>query len=167
MRVPARNPHRVGRERGMRPGRVLYLLLADFARTSLSDPPPSLNRNKEGRLDGVQRKFHPRLERSIPRVASSLANPSLLQSQHDERETLSRRLAMKPLTMEGAEAEARWRWGNVFLFLRGFARYSSTLRQYEVGTKRFGSVTIRGKGNSWEKAFANADNQTNKKSGAL
>lgn len=67
---------------------------------------------------------------------------------------------MRPMTINGAEAEARWRWGG--LFSRGFARYSSTQRQpYEVGTKRFGSIKIRGKGSSWESAFANADNRTN------
>jgi hypothetical protein len=74
---------------------------------------------------------------------------------------------MKPLTMEGAEAEARWRWGSLLLLQRGFARYSGSMRRYEVGTKRLGSITIRGQGASWEKAFANADTQTNKKNGAL
>jgi hypothetical protein len=72
---------------------------------------------------------------------------------------------MRPLTIHGAEAEARWRWGG--LFSRGFARYSSTQRKpYEVGTKRFGSIKIRGQGTSWESAFANADNRTNEKGGA-
>ena len=74
---------------------------------------------------------------------------------------------MKPLTIDGAEAEARWRWGSLLLLRRGFARYSSALRRpYEVGTRRFGSIRIRGQGTSWESAFANADNQTNQKGGA-
>lgn len=67
---------------------------------------------------------------------------------------------MKPLTVYEAEAEARWRWGG--LFARGFARYASaSYRPFEVGTKRFGSITVRGKGSSWEAAFRNADNLTN------
>ena len=75
---------------------------------------------------------------------------------------------MKPLTIEGAEAEAGWRWGSLFLLKRGFARYlSASRRPFEVGTKRFGSVEVRGQGTSWENAFANADSQTNKKNGAL
>ena len=66
----------------------------------------------------------------------------------------------KPLTINQAEAEAKWRWGG--FFARGFARYSSALRKpFEVGTKRFGSVTIRGQGTSWEGAFGNADTLTN------
>jgi hypothetical protein len=69
---------------------------------------------------------------------------------------------MRPLTIYGAEAEARWRWGG--LFAKGFARYSSALRRpFEVGTKRFGSIKIRGQGTSWENAFANADTKTNDK----
>ncbi len=64
------------------------------------------------------------------------------------------------LTVQQAEREARWRWGG--LFSRGFARYSRAVRLgFEVGTKRFGSITIRGQGTSWEGAFANADNLTN------
>jgi len=64
------------------------------------------------------------------------------------------------LTVQQAEREARWRWGG--LFSRGFARYSGTARLgFEVGTTRFGSITIRGQGTSWESAFANADNLTN------
>jgi hypothetical protein len=71
----------------------------------------------------------------------------------------------RPLTIDQAQAEARWRWGG--LFERGFARYSSALRKpFEVGTKLFGAITVRGQGTSWEGAFGNADSQTNlKKSG--
>jgi hypothetical protein len=69
---------------------------------------------------------------------------------------------MAALTVYQAEAEARWRWGG--LFARGFARYSSTRSlPFEVGTKRFGSVEIKGRGKSWEGAFGNADGLTNKK----
>ncbi len=64
------------------------------------------------------------------------------------------------LTVHQAEQEARWRWGG--LFARGFARHSRE-RQFEVGTKRFGKVSVRGRGNSWEGAFANADGLTNGK----
>lgn len=68
----------------------------------------------------------------------------------------------KPLTIHQAEAEAKWRWGS--LLERGFARYSSTLKKpFEVGTKFFGTIKIRGKGNSWEAAFGNADTDTNDK----
>jgi hypothetical protein len=64
------------------------------------------------------------------------------------------------LTVQQAEREAGWRWGG--LFARGFARYSGALRlSFEVGTKRFGSIKIRGQGTSWEGAFANAANLTN------
>lgn len=67
-----------------------------------------------------------------------------------------------PLTVDQAEAEARWRWGS--LFARAFARYSSKLRlPFEVGTKRFGVTTVRGHGTSWEGAFHDADSQTNGK----
>ncbi len=67
---------------------------------------------------------------------------------------------MGALTIYQAEAEARWRWGG--LFARGFARYSSTRPlPFEVGTKRFGSVEIKGRGKSWESAFGNADGLTN------
>jgi hypothetical protein len=67
-----------------------------------------------------------------------------------------------PLTVNQAESEARWRWGG--LFSRGFARYSSGERRpFEVGTKSFGSVTIRGRGSSWEAAFHDADAATNGK----
>jgi hypothetical protein len=62
---------------------------------------------------------------------------------------------MKQLSVFDAEAEARWRWGG--LFTRGFARYSAGQRKpFEVGTRRFGSVKIRGRGASWEDAFRNA-----------
>lgn len=65
------------------------------------------------------------------------------------------------LTVIQAEAEARWRWSN--LFARGFARHSSGLRlPFEVGTNRFGVITIRGQGNSWEGAFRDAADRTNK-----
>lgn len=68
----------------------------------------------------------------------------------------------RPLTIHQAESEAKWRWGN--LLERGFARYSSTLKKpFEVGTKSFGRIKIRGKGNSWENAFSNADTETNDK----
>lgn len=68
----------------------------------------------------------------------------------------------KPLTIDQAEAEAKWRWGS--LLERGFARYSSTLKKpFEVGTKFFGKIRIRGQGNSWEAAFGNADTETNDK----
>jgi hypothetical protein len=67
-----------------------------------------------------------------------------------------------PLTVFEAEAEARFRWGN--LFVRGFARYTSGLRKpFEVGSKQFGSVNVRGRGTSWEGAFGNADILTNQK----
>ncbi len=67
---------------------------------------------------------------------------------------------MKPLTVFEAEAEARFRWGG--LLARGFARYSPGMRKpFEVGTKRLGSVTIRGRGVSWEAAFRDADTLTN------
>lgn len=65
-----------------------------------------------------------------------------------------------PLTINQAEAEARWRWGS--LFARGIARFLSTKRlPFEVGTKTFGKITVRGSGNSWESAFKNADKNTN------
>jgi hypothetical protein len=64
------------------------------------------------------------------------------------------------LTVQQAEVEARWRWGG--LFARGLVRYSPALRlPFEVGTRRFGSIKIRGQGKSWESAFANAISQTN------
>jgi hypothetical protein len=67
---------------------------------------------------------------------------------------------MSALTVYQAEAEARWRWGG--LFARGFARYSSARTlPFEVGTKLFGSVEIKGRGKSWEGAFGNADGLTN------
>jgi hypothetical protein len=63
---------------------------------------------------------------------------------------------MAALTIYQAEAEARWRWGK--LFARGFARYSGTRSlPFEVGTKWFGTVDIKGRGKSWEGAFGNAD----------
>jgi hypothetical protein len=69
---------------------------------------------------------------------------------------------MKALTIQQAEAEARWRWGSILE--RGFARHSSALKKpFEVGTKLFGTIKIRGQGNSWEAAFGNADTQTNDK----
>jgi hypothetical protein len=69
---------------------------------------------------------------------------------------------MKPLTAQEAESEARWRWGGLFAW--GFARYSSGERHpFEVGTKSFGSVRIRGRGTSWEGAFRDADKATNGK----
>jgi hypothetical protein len=72
---------------------------------------------------------------------------------------------MSRLTIQQAEAEARWRWGN--LFSRGFARYSETLkRPFQVGTIRFGSVRIRGQGTSWEGAFSDAAKLTNTEPGA-
>lgn len=62
---------------------------------------------------------------------------------------------MKQLSVFDAEAEARFRWGG--LFTRGLARYSSGRRNpFEVGTKLFGSVKIRGRGASWEGAFRDA-----------
>jgi hypothetical protein len=64
-----------------------------------------------------------------------------------------------PLTVTQAESEAQFRWGG--LFSKGFARHSSGLRRpFEVGTKRFGVVKIRGRGTSWESAFQNADKQS-------
>jgi hypothetical protein len=67
---------------------------------------------------------------------------------------------MKPLSIFDAEAEARWRWGG--LFTRGLARYISGIHKpFEVGTSRFGSVRIRGRGASWEAAFSNANSRTN------
>jgi hypothetical protein len=66
---------------------------------------------------------------------------------------------LRPLTVFDAEAEARWRWGG--LFTQGFARYSSGQRRpFEVGTKRFGSIKIHGRGPSWEAAFSNACSET-------
>lgn len=60
------------------------------------------------------------------------------------------------LTVTQAESEAQWRWGG--LLSRGFARHSSALRKpFEVGTKRFGSIKVRGAGTSWEGAFENAE----------
>ena len=67
---------------------------------------------------------------------------------------------MSRLTIQQAEAEARWRWGS--LFVRGFARYDATLkRPFQVGTICFGTVRIRGQGVSWEGAFSDAARQTN------
>ena len=67
---------------------------------------------------------------------------------------------MSRLTIQQAEAEARWRWGN--LFVKGFARYDETVkRPFHVGTRFFGSVRIRGQGASWEGAFSDAARQTN------
>jgi hypothetical protein len=71
---------------------------------------------------------------------------------------------MSRLTVYGAEAEARWRWGG--LFVRGWAQYASTqVKPFQVGTKLFGSIRIRGRGTSWEGAFANAAILTNAKNG--
>ena len=65
-----------------------------------------------------------------------------------------------PLTVQQAEAEARWRWGG--LFARTFARHESTLRRpFQVGTRSFGKEVVRGEGTSWESAFQNADTHTN------
>jgi hypothetical protein len=64
------------------------------------------------------------------------------------------------LTPGEAQAEARWRWGG--LFVRGFARYTGAQpHPFEVGTVRFGSMTVRGRGTTWESAFKNADARTN------
>jgi len=64
------------------------------------------------------------------------------------------------LTVMQAESEAQWRWGG--LIVRGWAHHSNGARNpFEVGTRRFGSVTIRGTGNSWEDAFRNAAERTN------
>jgi len=72
---------------------------------------------------------------------------------------------MKRLTIQQAEAEAKWRWGS--LLVRGFARYDDTLkRPFQVGTVCFGSVRIRGQGTSWEGAFSDAARQTNVETGA-
>jgi hypothetical protein len=66
---------------------------------------------------------------------------------------------VRQLTVFGAEAEARWRWGG--LFTRGLARYSAGQRNpFEVGTWLFGSIKIRGRGPSWEAAFRNACTET-------
>ncbi len=47
-------------------------------------------------------------------------------------------------------------------FTRDLARYASGLRKpFEVGSRRFGSVSVRGRGTSWEAAFSNADTLTN------
>ena len=68
------------------------------------------------------------------------------------------------LTVMQAEAEAQWRWGG--LIVRGLARHTSAARNpFEVGTKRFGAVTVRGAGNSWEDAVRNAADRANGKSG--
>lgn len=62
---------------------------------------------------------------------------------------------MSQMTVFGAESEARWRWGG--LFTQGFARYAPGQRNpFEVGTRRFGSIKIHGRGPSWEAAFSNA-----------
>ena len=64
------------------------------------------------------------------------------------------------LSFEGARAEAQWRWGN--LLFRGFARYDANRRlPYQVGTKAFGSVKLRGEGASWEQAFRDAAQRSN------
>jgi len=73
---------------------------------------------------------------------------------------------MSRLTIQQAEAEAKWRWGHLFV-VRGFARYDETLkRPFQVGTISFGSVRIRGQGTSWEGAFSDAARQTNTEPGA-
>jgi len=62
---------------------------------------------------------------------------------------------MGPMTVFEAESEAQWRWGGVLT--RGVARYTTgTARPFEVGWKRLGAVTIRGRGVSWEAAFRDA-----------
>ena len=64
------------------------------------------------------------------------------------------------LSYQQAESEARWRWGG--LFSRGFVRYDPQSRQpFQVGTKRFGTVIVRGEGTSWESAFGNAARKSN------
>jgi hypothetical protein len=68
---------------------------------------------------------------------------------------------LMPLTVMQAEAEAQWRWGG--LIVRGFARHSNVGRgPFEVGTRRFGTVKVRGAGNSWEDAFRDAADRTNR-----
>lgn len=48
------------------------------------------------------------------------------------------------------------------MFERAFARYKSTERKpFQVGTKLFGKIKVRGQGTSWEGAFGNADRETN------
>ena len=70
---------------------------------------------------------------------------------------------MMSLSVFEAEAEARWRWGS--FFTRGFARYSGGERKpFEVGARRFGSIKIRGRGNSWEAAFRDAVTLANRES---
>lgn len=67
---------------------------------------------------------------------------------------------MSTLTFESARAEAQWRWGG--LLSRGFARYDANRRlPYQVGTKWFGSVRVRGEGASWEQAFRDAAQRSN------
>jgi hypothetical protein len=71
-----------------------------------------------------------------------------------ERKTMAR------LTIQQAQAEAKWRWGG--LLSRGYARFTETLkRPFQVGTNFFGSIRIRGQGTSWEGAFSDADKTTN------
>jgi len=66
------------------------------------------------------------------------------------------------LSFDQARAEAQWRWGG--LLSRGFARYDQQNRSapYQVGTRRFGSVKIRGEGSTWEYAFRDASNRANR-----
>lgn len=72
---------------------------------------------------------------------------------------------MTRLTIQQAEAEAKWRWGS--FFVQGFARCDETLkRAFQVGTRCFGSIRIRGQGTSWEGAFSDAARQTNVEPGA-
>jgi hypothetical protein len=64
------------------------------------------------------------------------------------------------LTIFQAESEAKFRWGS--LLARGYAHHSNALRlPFEVGTKLFGKITVRGRGTSWESAFSNASAKTN------
>lgn len=65
------------------------------------------------------------------------------------------------LSHDQARAEAQWRWGN--LLSRGYVRYDMNRRSapYQVGTKLFGSVKIRGEGTSWEYAFRDATTRGN------
>jgi hypothetical protein len=87
---------------------------------------------------------------------------SVLGETGEQNESFSAR-AMNRLTIQQAEVEARWRWGN--LLVRGFARFDESLkRPFQVGTILFGKITIRGQGASWEGAFSDAAKQTNTES---
>src|SRR6185295_16832765 len=87
---------------------------------------------------------------------------SIFGETGEQNESLSAR-AVNRLTIQQAEAEAKWRWGN--LLVRGFARFDESLkRPFQVGTILFGKITIRGEGASWEGAFNDAARQTNTES---